>query len=245
MQQDDRNRILEKAKVFFKTKVAESHAQNTKKCAKLSEFKINPFTVQYLAAFAFGDESPESIAKALIYPRVLGTSISTTFGNNVQTFCHEVLDGFASTTAGMDIEFIDALDGRKKYCQLKAGPQTINKDDVATIEGHFVGLKNLARTNHLVDFNPMTDCCVGILYGGHSQISANYRKIEQDYSVYAGKEFWLRLTGDDMFYQDLIAAFSSCAADYAGSNLLDETIKRLAKDIVEHYDLFSHASVEL
>ena len=30
----------------------------------------------------------------------------------------------------MDIEFEDALDGSHKYCQLKAGPNTINKDDV-------------------------------------------------------------------------------------------------------------------
>ena len=176
MDKKERDRILEKARVFFKTSIADSHASNTQKLSKLKAFNVNPFTVHYLASFAFGDESPESLAKALIYPRVLGTSIATTFGNNVQTFCHEVLEGFASTTTGMDIEFMDSVDGRKKYCQLKAGPQTINKDDVETIEGHFVGLKNLARTNHLTDFNPMTDCCVGILYGDHSQISANYKK---------------------------------------------------------------------
>lgn len=223
--------ILEKAQDFFKESIADSHAANTGKLSKLKEFKVNPFTVHYLAAFAFGDESPESLAKALIYPRVLGTSISTTFGNNVQTFCHDVLDGYASTTAGMDIEFVDAVDGRKKYCQLKAGPQTINKDDVATIKGHFVGLRNLARTNHLTDLNPSIDCCVGILYGEHSQISANYKKLEREYVILAGTEFWSHLTGDSTFYADLISVFADCAKDYADTNLLDDTIALLTADI--------------
>lgn len=240
MDDKEREMILKKAASFFKTSIADSHAINTQKLAKLKEFKVNPFTVHYLASFAFGDESPRSLAKALIYPRVLGTSISTSFGSNVQTFCHEVLEGFASTTAGMDIEFVDAIDGRKKYCQLKAGPQTINKDDVETIKGHFVGLKNLARTNHLTDFNPMTDCCVGILYGYHSQISANYKRIEQDYPVYAGKEFWLRLTGDERFYDDLINVFSDCAKDYTDTNLLDITIEELADDITKHSEILSY-----
>lgn len=235
--------ILKKARSFFKKSIAESHANNTAKCAQLKEFNVNPFTVHYLASFAFGDESPESLARALIYPRVLGTSIATTFGNNIQTFCHEVLSGFASTTAGMDIEFVDASDGRKKYCQLKAGPQTINKDDVDTIKGHFVGLRNLARTNHLSDFNPMTDCCVGILYGDHSQISANYKKIEEDYPVLSGPEFWIHLTGDAKFYSDLIEVFSDCAKDYTETNLLDDTIALLAADIVKHPEVLAYEAI--
>ena len=245
MDKKERELILKKARTFFKTSIADSHALNTQKLSELKAFNVNPFTVHYLASFAFGDESPKSLAKALIYPRVLGTSIATTFGNNVQTFCHEVLGGFASTTAGMDIEFMDAVDGRKKYCQLKAGPQTINKDDVETIEGHFVGLKNLARTNHLTEFNPMTDCCVGILYGDHSQISANYKKVEQDYPVYSGKEFWLHLTGDETFYEDLIDVFSDCAKDYTDTKLLDATIEGLADDIIKHSEVLNYELVSL
>lgn len=240
MDRHEREAVLKKAREFFKTSIADSHAANTEKVAKLDKFNVNPFTVHYLASFAFGDESPESIAKVLLYPRVLGTSIATTFGNNVQTFCHEVLDGYASTTSGMDIEFVDALDDRKKYCQLKAGPQTINKDDVATIEGHFVGLKNLAKTNHLSSFNPMTDCCVGILYGDSSQISANYKQIERDYPVYAGKDFWHRLTGDPMFYDALISVFADCAKDYSETKLLDRTVEKLAADIAKHPEVFNY-----
>jgi hypothetical protein len=46
----------------------------------------------------------------------------------------EIFEGMmGSVVHGIDIEFIDAIDGRKKYCQLKSGPSTINKDDVVTI----------------------------------------------------------------------------------------------------------------
>lgn len=235
----DRDKLLSDARDFFRKSIADSHAANTRKCVKLKHFKVNPFTVHYLAAFAFGDESPESLAKALIYPRVLGTSISTTFGNKIQAFCSDVLYSYGSTTSGIDIEFKSAQDGRKKYCQLKAGPQTINNDDVDTIKGHFGSLKNLARTNHITDLNPMTDCCVGVLYGSHTDISNNYKKIEEDYSILAGQEFWFSLTGDETFYSDLIGVFSECAKDYKESDLLDEVVAQLAEDISKHPEILS------
>lgn len=109
MTEAERQAILSSAKTFFRTRIAENHKANTEKLTSLSKFNINPFTHKYLAQFAFGDSSPESMAKALIYPRVLGTSISTTFGTQLQYFCNEVLSSYASTTSGIDIEFIDAL----------------------------------------------------------------------------------------------------------------------------------------
>ena len=142
MTEVERQAILSSAKNFFRARIAENHKANTEKLSSLDKFNINPFTHKYLAQFAFGDSSPESMAKALIYPRVLGTSISTTFGTQLQFFCNEVLSSYASTTSGIDIEFVDALDGRKKYCQVKAGPTTINHDDVDTILNHFRGIRN-------------------------------------------------------------------------------------------------------
>lgn len=74
-----------------------------------------------------------------MYPRILGTSLNTSFGQNVQIFISQLQDvvGGASGIDGIDIEFVDAIDGRRKYCQCKTGPQTINKDDIATVLGHF------------------------------------------------------------------------------------------------------------
>lgn len=229
MNESERQEILSNARAFFRTRIAEKHKANTEKLSSLSQFNINPFTHKYLAQFAFGDSSPESMAKALVYPRVLGTSIATTFGTQLQYFCNEVLSSYASTTAGIDIEFIDALDGRHKYCQVKAGPTTINHDDVDTIKRHFTAIRNLARTNHL-SLNT-TDCIVGVFYGNQSVLSQSYRCIDEEYPVYAGEEFWQRLTGDSRFYHDLINAFVEVADEMDSSAMLDQIIHQLAREI--------------
>lgn len=227
MTEQEKQHILSAAKDFFKTKIAPNHNENTIKLSDIREFKINPFLTKYLARFAFGDSSPESIAKALIYPRVLGTSITTSFGTNMQYFCNDVLSSFASTTSGIDIEFIDAIDGQRKYCQVKAGPNTINKDDVPVIKDHFRGLINLGRTNGVRIAT--SDCIVGVLYGEFSDLSGHYKKINEDYPVITGRDFWHRLTGDEHFYNDLITAFAEVADEMDSSALLQDTINRLAR----------------
>lgn len=229
MTDEEKQRILETAKNFLRTRIAINHIKNTEKLQDLEEFNINPFLSKYLPQFAFGDSSPENTAKALIYPRVLGTSITTSFGTNMQYFCNDVLSSFASTTSGIDIEFVDALDGVRKYCQVKAGPNTINKDDVPVIKDHFRGVINLARTNGL-RISP-ADCVVGVLYGKASELSSHYKKIDEDYPVIVGKDFWHRLTGDIDFYNDLISAFAEVADELDSSELLQETIEKLANQI--------------
>lgn len=224
----ERQQILSNAKQFFRTKIAENHIANTKKLSSLSKFNINPFTHKYLAQFAFGDSSPESMAKAILYPRILGTSISTTFGTQLQYFCNEVLSSYASTTSGIDIEFIDSLDGRRKYCQVKAGPTTINHDDVDTIKNHFGAIRRLARTNHL-DLN-MTDCIVGVFYGTEDALCQSYKRINEEYPVYVGMEFWYRLTGDSDFYYDLINAFAEVADEMDSRELIQQILQNLADE---------------
>ena len=229
MTEAERQQILSKAKQFFKTRIAENHIANTRKLSSLDKFNINPFTHKYLAQFAFGDSSPESMAKALLYPRVLGTSISTTFGTQLQYFCNEVLSSYASTTSGIDIEFIDSFDGRRKYCQVKAGPTTINHDDVDTIKNHFRAIRNLARTNHL-DLN-ITDCIVGVFYGTENPLSQSYKRINEEYPVYVGAEFWHRLTGDSNFYYDLINAFAEVADEMDSTELIQQVLQNLANEL--------------
>jgi len=222
--------ILNKAKIWFKESIAENHIKNTKALTDSSAFNINPFTTVYLASFLTGNTSPESIAKALLYPRVLGTSISTTFGNQVQKFTNNVLSGFASTTSGIDIEFEDQIDKRRKYCQLKAGPNTINKDDVDTINNHFKAIKGLARQNGANI--SIGDLVVAIVYGEKKQINGHYRVIEQEhnYTLLVGPDFWHRLTGDKEFYNDLLTVITEVAKDSNFKEDLDEIILKLAKD---------------
>ena len=231
MEEKQKQEILRKAKEFFKESIIESHKKNTKKCKKLKEFNVNPFLVSYLANYLTGNNEPESLAKALIYPRVLGTSITTTFGNNMQKFCSYVLDGFASTTSGIDIEFVDQLDGQRKYCQIKSGPNTINRDDVDTIDNHFKAVKNLARTNGLRI--SLDDLIVGVFYGTEKQLSMHYKKINETYPVIVGQDFWHSLTGDISFYSELINAIGELAIEEDSSGLVDKVIAELAEEIEE------------
>lgn len=234
MTEDQKNSIIESGKEYFRTILIPNHLNNLNRL-KLNSFNVNPFTINYLAAFLCGNTKPEALAKALVYPRILGTSINTSFGQNIQIFISKLaeLAGSASGIPGIDIEFIDAIDGRKKYCQCKAGPQTINKDDIATILGHFKELIGKARLDRLPI--QLDDLIVGVLYGEHEDLSANYRTIGALYNVYSGPEFWERITGDCKFYYRLAKAFGEVVEEDGidGSLLLRNKIEEIAAEIRE------------
>lgn len=239
MNEIQKKEILDNAKDFFSNTIVKNHIKNTKKL-KLKDFNINPFLVKYLANYLTGSSNPEDIAKALIYPRVLGTSITTSFGTNLQKFCTTTLEGYASTTSGIDIEFIDAIDGRKKYCQIKAGPNTINKDDIKTISDHFDSVRRLARTNNLnLSYD---DLIVGVFYGTKNELSAHYKELDKTYPVFVGEDFWYRLTGDKNFYYDLIDSIASSAIEEDCREILDKTIKSLSEEISKNNSLFNNKS---
>ncbi|MCM3195820.1 PmeII family type II restriction endonuclease [Priestia megaterium] len=229
LSEQDLNELIKKAKEFFRTQIAPSHIANTKKLTRLKEFNLNPFLNKYKASFLTGNVEPLSIARALVYPRILGTSIDTSFGSKLQKFCSEVLEGFASTTSGIDIEFIDKIDGNRKYCQIKAGPNTINKDDVETIKGHFTAVRNLARTNG--KRISVDDMVLGVFYGTPEELSAHYKKVDEDFPVFVGEEFWHRLTGDKNFYDRITDAIGEVASEFDSSELIEDVIQTLAKEI--------------
>jgi hypothetical protein len=230
MEEKERLILLEKAKEFFRNEIVEAHITTAcKKAGKLSNYNVNPFLYKYLANFLKGNDNPRSIAEALILPRILGSSINTSFGMRIQKLISELFEGFGSTTPGIDIEFIDAIDGRKKYCQLKSGPNTINHDDVETIFGHFKATINLARTNNLnIGIN---DMIVGVIYGETTELSSHYNRINEKYPVIIGKDFWHKLTGKEDFYFDLIDALGEVALEFDGTKVLGETIDALSKEI--------------
>lgn len=234
MDQKLRLKLLEKAKEFFRDEIVEAHINIAcKNASYLKNYNVNPFLFKYLANFLRGNDNPRSIAEALIYPRLLGSSITTSFGMRTQKLISTLFEGFGSTTPGIDIEFIDTSDNRKKYCQLKSGPNTINHDDVETIFGHFKSTINLARTNNL-DIG-LNDLIVGVIYGEESELSSHYRRINEKYPVIIGQDFWCRLTGKGDFYLDLIDSFGEVAIDVDGTKVLEETINTLAKEIEDKF----------
>lgn len=195
---------------------------------KYEKFQVNPFTIQ-VAALAFSNTiDPNSIAKAIVYPFTLGTSLSTSFGTKFQEFMVNKVSSTISGSLidGIDIEYIDALDNRKKYCQLKSGPNTINKDDIKTIEDHFISLRNHANTNH-VPIN-ISDFVVGVLYGDENDLSNMYKQIQKDgYNVYAGEDLWYHITGIHGLYHDLIVK----AQDAAKKSKMKCSVETLVKKV--------------
>ena len=228
MNQQEKKQILRDAQEWFTTSIAANHIKNTRKLVDPSKLTINPFTVVYLANFLTGRSDAIGIAKALVYPRVLGSSISTSFGTGMQNFVSNVLSAYGSTTSGIDIEFIDALDGHKKFCQLKAGPNTINKDDVETIHSHFAAIQRLSTTNNVRVTS--SDLIVGVIYGDESQLNANYKSLEHKHyhTVTIGTNFWHRLTGDDSFYLDIIRDINVVAVNADFTDELENIIAELA-----------------
>jgi hypothetical protein len=233
MNKEEKEEILSKFKAWFQGSLIESHRNNTEKLKNINEFNINPFLLYYLANYLEGNSNPESLAKALVYPRVLGTSITTSFGTQMQTFITIVLGAYGSTTKGIDIEFVDQLDNRKKYCQLKSGPNAINKDDIKTIKDHFLAVKNLAKTNNLqINLNDLVFC---LTYGEDSEKNSFIKELEKEYTVYMGKDFWHRFTGDVDFYKDLILAAGEIAKEVNMKHIVDHVIKDLSVTIEDRF----------
>lgn len=232
MDEQQKQAIIDRGKEYFRSTIIPNHLKNLEKL-QLGSFNVNPFLINYLAAFLCGNTEPESLAKALVYPRILGTSLNTSFGQNIQVFISQLQEvvGGASGADGIDIEFVDAIDGRRKYCQCKAGPQTINKDDIATILGHFKHLMNKSRIDRLgLQFD---DLVVGVLYGEAESLSAFYKAIDAYHPVLCGAVFWEHLTGDPRFYNRLAKAFGEVVEEDGidGSALILAKVKEIADEI--------------
>jgi len=231
------NYLLEIITGYFKENILENHKRNVlKEHSKLKSYKINPIIVKYLSKVLENDYTPIGIAKALYYPRVLGTSITTSFGTRIQRMFVELELAEGSLIPEMDIEFIDKIDNRKKWCQLKSGPNTINSGDVNPLLRKFSKVANLGRTNAMNLNN--TDLILGVLYGNEEQLSQHYKKIDETYPVIIGKDFWHRLTGFPNFYNKLVSSLDSMIFNIDTEGFFEKGYKELANEI-ETSDLFN------
>lgn len=228
--------LLEIITNYFEEKIFDNHKINALKThSKLKSYKINPIIVKYLSKILEDDFTPVGIAKALYYPRILGTSINTSFGTRIQNMFVELGLASGSLIKGMDIEFTDKIDGRKKWCQLKSGPNTINSEDVNPLLKKFSTVTNLARTNAISLNN--SDLILGVLYGDSIQLSQHYKKIDTQFPVIIGKEFWHRITGYPDFYEKLVLDLDEMILTIDTEYFFEKGYKALAKEI-ESSDLF-------
>jgi len=228
--------LLDAIKVYFKEKIFDNHKKIAlRDHTKLKSYNINPIIVKYLSKVLEDDFTPQGIAKALFFPRVLGTSINTSFGTRIQNMFVELGLANGSLIKGMDIEFDDQVDGRKKWCQLKSGPNTINSEDVNPLLKKISTVANLAKTNGIALNN--TDLIVGVLYGDESQLSQHYKKIDQTHPVVVGKEFWHCVTGFPDFYDKLVSELDNLILQIDNEDFFERGYKALAIE-VEASDFF-------
>lgn len=224
--------LVQKIVDYFKIKIFENHiASSLERNSKLKSYNINPIVLKYLSKILVDDYTPLGVAKALYYPRVLGTSINTSFGTQVQNMFVELSIAEGSMIKGMDIEFIDKIDNRKKWCQLKSGPNTINSEDVKPLIKKFTDTINLARTNKALADVRNTDFIVGVLYGDEAELSMHYKNINSNHPVHVGRDFWYRLTGFENFYDELVIALHKSIDDLDTNNVINKGCDQLAEEI--------------
>lgn len=228
----DTDILLQALETWWRTDIYKKHKDNVKKLKNPSAFNINPFLHPYLANFVYGDTTPLSLAKALVLPRAMSTSVTTTFGGKVQKFIIDNIEhAQGSGIDGIDIEFIDQDNPARPrlYCQVKAGPNTINADDVRTIVDKFTKLRNKARLDGLA--MAADSSIVGVIYGTRDELSSSYRKIENThgYSVHIGEIFWTKLTGDRTFYNKMVEKLHVLSAEVNEEDFMQLIIEQLAE----------------
>jgi len=222
--------LLAEIVAYFEKNIFEQHITASLKVhSKLKSYNINPIVVEYLSKVLDDRYSAEGVAKALYYPRVLGTSINTSFGTRIQNMFVDLEIGSGSLIKGMDIEFTDKKDGRKKWCQLKSGPNIINSEDVKPLIRKFTDTIRLAKTNNAHLSN--TDFVVGVLYGEPSELSMHYKLIDKTHPVFIGKEFWYRITGFINFYPKLVKALHLSIFNLDTKDIFKKGCEELTKEI--------------
>ncbi|MEK7076168.1 MAG: PmeII family type II restriction endonuclease [Patescibacteria group bacterium] len=232
--------LREKIYTFFEREFADLLQGKIDSGYNLADFNIHPFNLVALASGVFGEANSKNMAKALIYPRALGTSIVTSFGNKMQKLCVSLLEAEPSGVPGMDFHFTDKVDGGKVFMQLKAGPNNINSGDVEPILEEMRSAYRLLKTN--MAGKKMPKFAMGIVYGTIEQISGSYKAIQNssvgaqdNVPIFIGKDLWHRITGDTDFYFSLIDIFIELFEGENYSKSLDRAINNLAKEIQDKY----------
>ena len=107
----DENQLLIIVTKYFEEKIFDNHKINSlKNHSKLKSYKINPILVKYLSKILEDDFTPIGIAKALYYPRVLGTSINTSFGTRIQNMFVELKLASGSLIKDLHLQSLLCLD---------------------------------------------------------------------------------------------------------------------------------------
>jgi hypothetical protein len=227
-----RREIIARAVEFCRNKVFGRNLKSLEeRFGKLTEYKLNPFTEEYIARLTHGDNSAGSAASSLLIFKVQ-QSLATTLGTKLQEFCSSELDCPGSMTSGLDMDFWDFVDERERFSQVKLGPATINDEDVDPMREKFTAAMRRARRNNLRV--SADDFVIGVMYGKASQLNPPYRRLERAFPIFVGQDFWTRVTGDASFYTEFSRAIMQLGRELANHELFSSAVAELTAEIEDY-----------
>lgn len=217
--------ILENSKELFRKSILPVNL-NFFNHLKLKDFDVDP--LMFLAVGL----SPKSMAKALVYPKVLELCVSSGIGSDDFLWQISRVSQRISINEHQFLEFVDAIDGRKKYAWCTFS-RMLSRHDMNRLLCCFKDILKERSQNDpafLID-----DLVVGVLFGDPIKLSAEFRTLQTTYPVYCGREFWEHITGDKLFYKRLMKAFFDVVEEEQteGSDLIRQKVKEIAQEIEE------------
>ena len=172
-----------------------SRKYKTLKEIDTTNLDYNPYLLRLLNL-----NTPEEIATFMVNQRV-ERSVVTSYGFRIQNIAR-ALSERGTGVEGADI--CKEVGGKRYYIQIKAGPNTPNKDITSTIN---TLLKSAMRRNQ------GSVALLGMTYGTREQVSG----IIQSYSHIdwiIGREFWGFISGDKNAYSEIFRMVKDISDHY-------------------------------
>lgn len=193
---------------------------NALKKLSINNLNFNPFLLRVLNL-----DSPKKIAEFMINER-LERSVVTSFGSRIQKVA-KLVGGKGTGVEGGDI--LVEKEGKRYYVQMKAGPNTPNKDLVSMINQL---LRSATRRN------AGSIALLGMTYGTREQVSGIIKGYSHiDWKI--GREFW-EFIGEKGLAHEIYEIIAEINKEYKQdgmtfNELYEEKLKELENTIKEQY----------
>lgn len=188
---------------------------------ELDNIDLNPYLLKVLAL-----ETPKEIADFIISQRV-ERSLVTSYGSRIQKIAKQLSER-GTGVEGADI--CKERDGRRYYIQVKAGPNTVNKDisnQISTL------LQSAVRRNS------GSVALVGMTYGKRERVSSILQRYSQVNWI-IGREFWEFISENPNCAHEIFLIASETTQEVPDGGLpyrerYREKVRLLAEQIREKY----------
>ena len=215
---------------FLESNAFPRHVKNLKSLSP-NDLVLNHFSASYAAGTIGGVPlTANSLARALVIPRALGSSLSTIVSRQLRFFCGELPGVEVVGKHANQVNYTDRVDDTNRIGIFAGGPSNLNSPGRKTLEGKLTRLHaQIGRSA------PAPVVCV--THGEISNLNSSFKKLDPKYAVFVGGDFWHRVTGDPNFYRELSFRLSWSAAAAGSKVALSDAIKRVEREIVKSRDI--------